>query len=93
MSLTDILALLGLNLALIIAVMTGLWLVSLKVRDVSFIDAVWPMAMLSTLPTGAGAEAGSSTAMSGTLICWPILRREGSTELNSASFTPRERLP
>ena len=46
MSLTDILALLGLNLALIIAVMTGLWLVSLKVRDVSFIDAVWPMAML-----------------------------------------------
>jgi hypothetical protein len=46
MSLTEIAALLGLNLALIIAVMTGLWLVSLKVRDVSFIDAVWPMAML-----------------------------------------------
>ncbi|MFN7620210.1 MAG: hypothetical protein ACK5RN_08845, partial [bacterium] len=46
MSLTDILALLGLNLALIIAVMTGLWLVSLKVRDVSFIAAVGPMARL-----------------------------------------------
>ena len=46
MSLTEIAALLGLNLALIIVVMTGLWLVSLRLRDVSFIDAVWPMGML-----------------------------------------------
>lgn len=46
MSLTEIAALLGLNLALIIVVMTGLWLLSLRLRDVSFIDAVWPMGML-----------------------------------------------
>jgi len=46
MSLTEIAVLLGLNLALIIAVMTGLWLVSLRIRDVSFIDAVWPLGML-----------------------------------------------
>jgi steroid 5-alpha reductase family enzyme len=46
MSLTEIAVLLGLNLALIIVVMTGLWLVSLRLKDVSFIDAVWPMGML-----------------------------------------------
>lgn len=46
MSLTEIAVLLGLNLALIVAVMTGLWLAALRVRDVSFIDAVWPLGML-----------------------------------------------
>lgn len=46
MSIADIALLLGQNLLLILAVMTALWLVALKVRDVSFIDAVWPMAML-----------------------------------------------
>ena len=46
MSLTEIAALLGLNLALIIAVMVGLWTLSLRLKDVSFIDAVWPMGML-----------------------------------------------
>ena len=46
MSLTEIAVLLGLNLALILAVMTALWTLSLKLRDVSFIDAVWPMGML-----------------------------------------------
>ena len=46
MSLIEILTLLGLNLALIVAVMVALWGVSLWVRDVSFIDAVWPMGML-----------------------------------------------
>ena len=46
MTVTDILVLIGLNLVLLVAVMVALWSVSLKVRDVSFIDAVWPMAML-----------------------------------------------
>lgn len=46
MNLTEIVNLLALNLVLIVAVMTGLWLVSLRIRDVSFIDAVWPMGML-----------------------------------------------
>jgi len=43
---TEIAVLLGLNLALIVAVMLGLWLVALRLGDVSFIDAVWPMGML-----------------------------------------------
>ena len=46
MSPTEIAALLGLNLALIVAVMLGLWLLAMRLGDVSFIDAVWPMAML-----------------------------------------------
>lgn len=46
MSLTEIAALLGLNLALIVAVMLGLWLVALRLRDVSFVDGVWPLGML-----------------------------------------------
>ena len=35
MSLIEISALLGLNLAVIVAVMLGLWLVALKLKDVS----------------------------------------------------------
>ncbi|MGZ9099491.1 MAG: DUF1295 domain-containing protein [Brevundimonas sp.] len=58
MSLTEIAALLGLNLALIVAVMLGLWVLSLRLKDVSFIDAVWPMGMLllalATLPRTEG---------------------------------------
>src|SRR6478672_1838541 len=46
MSLTEIAALLGLNLALIVAVMMGLWLVALRLKDVSFVDGVWPLGML-----------------------------------------------
>lgn len=46
MSLTEIAALLGLNLALIIVVMVGLYVVARRLRDVSFIDAVWPLGML-----------------------------------------------
>jgi steroid 5-alpha reductase family enzyme len=43
---TDVLILLGLNLALILAAMALLWLVALRLKDVSFIDAVWPLGML-----------------------------------------------
>ena len=46
MTLTEIGLLLGVNLALILGVMSLLWLVAVRIRDVSFIDAVWPMAML-----------------------------------------------
>lgn len=46
MSLSEIAVLLGLNLALIVVVMVGLWALALRLKDVSFIDAVWPMAML-----------------------------------------------
>ena len=46
MTLTEIAALLGVNLALIVAVMLGLWLVALRLKDVSFIDGVWPLGML-----------------------------------------------
>lgn len=43
---TDILILLAQNLVLITGVMLILWLVSLALKDVSFIDAVWPLGML-----------------------------------------------
>jgi steroid 5-alpha reductase family enzyme len=46
MTLTEIAILLSVNLALVVGVMLVLWLVALKLRDVSFIDAVWPLAML-----------------------------------------------
>ena len=41
MTLTDVLILLAQNLVLIVAVMLGLWLVALRLKDVSFVDAVW----------------------------------------------------
>jgi len=57
---TDVLILLALNLALVLAAMTALWLVALRLKDVSFIDAVWPMAMLllalATWPRTGGDE-------------------------------------
>ena len=46
MTLTETAVLLGVNLALITGVMTGLWLLAVRLKDVSFIDAVWPLAML-----------------------------------------------
>lgn len=46
MTLTEILTLLALNLALIVVVMAVLWTLSLKLKDVSFIDGVWPLGML-----------------------------------------------
>ncbi|KAK0331229.1 hypothetical protein LTR94_029757, partial [Friedmanniomyces endolithicus] len=33
------------NLALLTAAMVALWLMAVRIRDVSFIDAVWPLAM------------------------------------------------
>ncbi|WP_374276169.1 DUF1295 domain-containing protein [Brevundimonas sp.] len=60
MGITDIILLLGLNLALIVAVMVGLWGVSLRLKDVSFVDAVWPLGMLmlalATWPRTDGDE-------------------------------------
>ena len=60
MGVTDILLLLGLNLALIVAVMIGLWGVSLRLKDVSFVDAAWPLGMLmlalATWPRTDGDE-------------------------------------
>lgn len=38
--------LLGLNFAILMGVILLLWLVSLKLRDVSFIDAFWPFGMV-----------------------------------------------
>jgi len=46
MSFADIAGLLGLNLILIVAVMLGLWTLALRLKDVSFIDGVWPLGML-----------------------------------------------
>ena len=46
MTVTEIAWLLGVNLVLILGVMSLLWLVAVRIRDVSFIDAVWPLAML-----------------------------------------------
>ncbi len=46
MTLPEILTLLGLNLALVVVAMLALWGLSLKLRDVSFVDGVWPLGML-----------------------------------------------
>lgn len=58
MSLIEIFALLGLNLALILVVMLGLWRVALRLKDVSFVDGVWPLGILllalATLPRTDG---------------------------------------
>ena len=58
MNLSEIAVLLAVNLAVITAVMAVLWLVAVRLRDVSFIDAVWPMGMLLmaliTLPRTEG---------------------------------------
>lgn len=44
--LTDVIPLLLHNLVLIFGVMIVLWLVAVSIKDVSFIDAVWPMGMV-----------------------------------------------
>ena len=46
MTLPELVALLGLNLALLVVAMLFLWGLSLRLKDVSFIDGVWPLAML-----------------------------------------------
>ncbi len=60
MSLIDILILLSLNLVLIVGVMVGLWAVSLKLKDVGFVDAIWPLSILmlalATWPRTDGDE-------------------------------------
>ncbi|WP_164118215.1 DUF1295 domain-containing protein [Sphingorhabdus sp. Alg239-R122] len=46
MSFGDILPLLGINFALLMAVIVGLWGLSLALKDVSFIDAFWALGMV-----------------------------------------------
>ncbi|WP_332654737.1 DUF1295 domain-containing protein [Brevundimonas sp.] len=45
MTLAEIAALLGLNLGLTLAAMTGLWALSRRLGGIGFIDAVWPLAL------------------------------------------------
>ena len=75
MTLTQIAVLLSVNLALIIGVMVALWLVSLKLRDVSFIDAVWPLAMLFlalvTLPRADGDPVRKALLL-GIVALWAV---------------------
>jgi steroid 5-alpha reductase family enzyme len=55
---SEIAVLLGLNLLLITVVMAGLWALALRLKDVSFVDGVWPLGMLllalATLPRTDG---------------------------------------
>lgn len=67
MSLTEIAALLGLNLALIVSVMVGLWLVALRLKDVSFIDGAWPLGML-LLALAAFAQTDGDPIRKGLLV-------------------------
>lgn len=46
MTLPELAALLGLNLVLLVVAMSLLWGLSLRLRDVSFVDGVWPLGML-----------------------------------------------
>ena len=41
----NVLAALGLNFGLLVAIMIILWLISIRIRDVSFIDAFWAYGM------------------------------------------------
>jgi steroid 5-alpha reductase family enzyme len=72
---TEIAVLLGLNLALIVAVMLGLWLLALRLKDVSFIDAVWPMGMLllalASLPRTDG-DATRKALLVGICAVWAV---------------------
>ncbi len=46
MTLPELAALLGLNLALLVVAMLFLWGLALRLKDVSFVDGVWPLGML-----------------------------------------------
>lgn len=75
MSLSDIAWLLAGNLLMVVAAMTLLWGVAVRIRDVSFIDAVWPMAMLFlalvTWPRTDG-EALRSALLVGLCAAWAL---------------------
>ncbi|HEV2083071.1 MAG TPA: DUF1295 domain-containing protein [Brevundimonas sp.] len=72
---TDVLILLAMNLALVLAVMAALWTVALRLKDVSFIDAVWPMAMLllavATWPRADG-DATRKILLVGLCAAWAL---------------------
>lgn len=72
---TDILQLLTVNLALIMVVMTALWLVALKLDDVSFIDGVWGLGMV--LLAGAtfvqtGGDPVRKAVLTGLCALWGL---------------------
>ncbi len=46
MTLPELAALLGSNLAILVIVMLALWGLALRLKDVSFVDGVWPLGML-----------------------------------------------
>jgi steroid 5-alpha reductase family enzyme len=75
MSLSDIAWLLGGNLLMVVVAMTLLWGVAVRIRDVSFIDAVWPMAMLFlalvTWPRTEG-DALRSALLVGLCAAWAL---------------------
>lgn len=75
MSLSDTAWLLAGNLLMVVAAMTLLWGVAVRIRDVSFIDAVWPMAMLFlalvTWPRTEG-DALRSVLLVGLCAAWAL---------------------
>jgi len=84
MTLSEIVLLLFLNLVLILAVMTALWRVAVRLGDVSFIDGVWPLGMLmlalATWPRVEGDPTRSALlvglcAIWALRLAWHLLRR------------------
>lgn len=84
MTLSEIALLLFLNLVLILAVMTALWRVAVRLGDVSFIDGVWPLGMLMlALATWPRAEGDPTRSILLVGLCgiwalrlaWHLLRR------------------
>jgi steroid 5-alpha reductase family enzyme len=51
-------ALLGTNLLLVMTLMTGLWLISIVLKDVSFIDSFWAYGMVIVAATSYGLADG-----------------------------------
>ena len=84
MTLSEIALLLFLNLVLILAVMTALWRVDVRLGDVRFIDGVWPLGMLMlALATWPRAEGDPTRSILLVGLCgiwalrlaWHLLRR------------------
>ena len=70
-------ALLLTNFALIIGAIIILWLVAIRIRDVSFIDAFWPFGMMllalsSWFQTGTGGDPARKALLTGLCALWGL---------------------
>ena len=66
----EILTLLTLNAAIAVALFIGLWLISIRIQDPSFIDSWWPLGMVVMAVTSYAITGGRGPhALALTLLC------------------------